>query len=83
MPIGSGVRRYSPRSSVTVDMLGTCSAGLLSVTVTPGRVAPLSSVTCPRIVAVAWAACAAASAGTKASAARHRSPDTIDDPPRL
>ena len=40
-PIGNGVRRYSPRSLVTADTEGTCNEGLVAVTVTPGRAAPL------------------------------------------
>src|SRR5215510_4974967 len=40
---------------------GTCSAGLVAVTVTPGSTAPLSSVTCPLMVAVPVCAKAARS----------------------
>src|SRR5262245_39265950 len=55
VPIGSGVSRYSPRSSVTTVISGTCSAGLVVVTVTPGRTAPLVSLTWPMMLAGAWA----------------------------
>src|ERR1700687_2943593 len=56
MPIGSGVRRYSPRESVTATTDGTCRAGLVTVTVTPGSTAPLSSVTWPSMPAPSWPA---------------------------
>src|SRR3984893_17657166 len=58
VPIGNGVSRYSPWSSVTVDISGTWSDGLFAVTVTPGRTAPLSSVTWPTIPAASWPAVA-------------------------
>ena len=51
MPIGSGDRRYSPRSSETLVTEGTCNAGLVAVTVTPGRTAPVLSVTTPEMPA--------------------------------
>jgi hypothetical protein len=60
-PIGNGVSRYSPRSLVTVVTEGTCSEGLVAVTVTPGRAAPLSSVTTPTMLA---SCCAAEGAAT-------------------
>ena len=51
MPIGNGDRRYSPSESVTAVTDGTCSAGLVAVTVTPGRIAPVLSVTWPMMPA--------------------------------
>src|ERR1043166_6970481 len=54
VPIGSAVSRYSPSASVTAAMLPTCRAGLVAVTVTPGRTPPLSSVTMPTMLA-SWA----------------------------
>src|SRR5438309_7710330 len=50
-PIGNGDKRYSPRSSETLVTEGTCNAGLVAVTVTPGRTAPLVSVTTPAMPA--------------------------------
>ena len=44
-PIGNGARRYSPTSFVMAVTCGTCKAGLVAVTVTPGSTAPLWSVT--------------------------------------
>jgi len=46
-PMGSGDRRYSPRSSVTLTTDGTCSDGLVAVTVTPGNTPFVLSVTIP------------------------------------
>src|SRR5688572_21696340 len=61
--MGRGLRRYSPRSLVTVSTCGTCSAGPFAMTVTPGRIAPELSVTTPMIAAcVAWPAEGVASA---------------------
>src|SRR6266404_2095964 len=48
--------RYSPRESVTATMDGTCRAGLVTVTVTPGSTAALSSVTVPSMPASCWPA---------------------------
>src|SRR4051812_25311669 len=45
---------------------GTCSAGLVSVTVTPGMAAPLSSVTVPSMLEV-LTNCAATGAGARIS----------------
>ena len=54
---------YEPPAPVVV-LRGAISAGLLTVTVTPGRTAPCSSVAVPVIVPVCWA-----NAGTAASIA--------------
>src|SRR5947207_2758092 len=40
IPGGNGLRRYSPFTSVTPATDGTCNAGPVAVTVTPGRTAP-------------------------------------------
>src|SRR6266851_7532263 len=48
--------RYSTRESVTATTDGTCRAGLVTVSVTPGSTAPLSSVTCPSMPAPSWPA---------------------------
>jgi hypothetical protein len=47
--------RYWPSSFVTPDFIFSMSAGLLASTVTPGRTAPLESLTTP-----AMALCASA-----------------------
>ncbi len=69
MPIGNGVRRYSPCASVTAVTDGTCSAGLVAVTVTPGRIAPVPSVICPMMPAAdalpPWPAVAIVAAGSR------------------
>src|SRR5688572_29294070 len=69
MPIGNGDRRYSPCESVTEVTDGTCRAGLVAVTVTPGRIAPVPSVTCPMMPAAdappPWPAVAIAAAGSR------------------
>ena len=49
--MGNGDRRYSPRSSDTLLTDGICRAGLVAVTVTPGRTAPELSVTKPEMPA--------------------------------
>src|SRR6186997_1471872 len=56
VPIGSGVMRYSPWTLVTSLTCLTCRTGLVTDTVTPGRIAPLSSRTWPMIADNCWAA---------------------------
>ena len=86
-PMGSTVSRYSPSPSVTVVISAIWSAALLIVTVTPGRMPPLSSVTRPTMLPVAepWAttndgtnsrrpSTETASNGTPGSRAEHRRP---------
>ena len=47
VPAGSSPKRYVPSVPVTALSSGTCSAGLVRLTVTPGIAASLSSVTTP------------------------------------
>ena len=75
MPIGNGDRRYSPSESVTAVTDGTCSAGLVAVTVTPGRIAPVLSVTWPMMPAgfdAPWPAVAIVAAGSRSMRIKKR-----------
>src|SRR5947207_10185934 len=73
--MGSGVSRYSPRSLVTSVTCGTCSAGLVAVTVTPGRIAPLSSLTCPMMLA----SCCASATSQSPSSEKMKNAETTRD----
>ncbi len=55
-PGGNGVRRYSPLLSETATTDGTCKAGPVALTVTPGRTAPDVSVITPTMPALLCAA---------------------------
>src|SRR5580765_5035296 len=50
------MKRYVPSPSETVVIDGTCKAGLVMVTVTPGNAPPVESAILPLIPLVAWAA---------------------------
>ena len=82
-PIGNGARRYSPTSFVTAVTCGTCKAGLVAVTVTPGSTPPLWSVTCPMMLAPEpWPAATELEIGNKNKLAKmktspHRTSDVL------
>ena len=48
MPIGRFGNRYEPLAADAV-VCGVINAGLVSVTVAPGKIAPVPSVTLPKI----------------------------------
>ena len=78
MPGRSSVRRYWPRSSVTVDRTFSMSAGLEASTVTPGNTAPEASFTEPATVAV-LVPCARANDGTRHNTPRIREATSLTD----
>src|SRR5687767_10327052 len=83
MPIGKLGNRYEPLAAVPV-VCGVINAGLVSVTVAPGRTAPVPSVTLPKISPVwVWAtALVADSTNTKAATSGPRDEPSMY-PPQL
>ena len=66
-PGGNGVRRYSPLDVREATTEGTCKAGPVALTVTPGKTAPDVSVITPTMPALLWAAGITGSANTPIS----------------